>query len=176
MVGDGCPLFYYITEMVSREKIIQILKDKDLDQDFFIVDVLIHSSNDIRIYIDNKQGISIRTCVSISKFVEGKLLSEDLDFSLEVSSPGLDMPLKVAEQFEKYIGKMVEVVDKDGNKDKGTLLKYYSEGIVLEKEKRIRKKVKNRACRQAGNKETLMEEITLLFNNIKSTKILISIK
>ncbi len=157
MVGDGCPLFYYIIEMVNREKIIQILKDKDLDKDFFIVDVLIHGNNDIRIYIDNNKGISIRDCVLISRFVEGKLLSENLDFSLEVSSPGLDMPLKVPEQFEKSIGKMVEVVDLDGNKRTGTLLKYLSTGIFLEQEKQM-----------------VTEEITFL--NIKSTKILVSIK
>ncbi len=169
MVGDGCPLFYYTIGMVSREKIMQILEDKDLDKDFFIVDVLIHGNNDIRIYIDNKKGISIRDCVSVSKFVEGKLLSEDLDFSLEVSSPGLDMPLKVPEQFEKNIGKIVEVVDLDGNKETGTLLKYDSEGIVLEQERKRKKEGKKR-------KETVVEEVALLFNKTKSTKILVSIK
>ena len=174
MVGDGCPLFYYIKGMVAREKIIHILKDKDLDKDFFIVDVLIHGNNDIRIYIDNKKGISIRDCVLISRFVEGKLLSEDLDFSLEVSSPGLDMPLKVPEQFEKNIGKMVEVIDLDGNKKTGVLLKYLSEGIVLEQEKKIKVEGKNSAGRQAGKKEMVTEEVTIL--NIKSTKILVSIK
>jgi len=168
--------------MVTREKIIQILEDKDLDKDFFIVDVLIHGNNDIRIYIDNKKGISIRDCVLISRFVEGKLLSEDLDFSLEVSSPGLDMPLKVPEQFEKTIGKMVEVVDIDGNKEKGALFKYDSEGIVLEQERKIkpqlqagRKNTKNRTYWQAGKKETNVEEVALFFNKIKSVKILVSI-
>ncbi|MEA1897316.1 MAG: ribosome assembly cofactor RimP [Bacteroidota bacterium] len=151
--------------MVSRERIIQILEDKDFDKDFFIVDVLIHGNNDIRIYIDNKKGISIRDCVSVSRFVEGKLLSEDLDFSLEVSSPGLDMPLKVAGQFKKSIGKMVEVVDLNGNKETGTLLKYDSEGIVLEQE-----------INRKGKKETVVKEVALLFNKIKSTKILVSIK
>ena len=169
MVGDGCPLFYYIKRMISREKIIHILENKDLEQDFFIVDVLIHSNNDIRIYIDNKKGISIRTCVLVSRYVEGILLSEDLDFSLEVSSPGLDLPLKVPEQFEKTIGEKVEVVDIDGNKEKGTLLKYDSEGIVLEQEKTIKKEGKKK-------KETVVEEVSFLFNKIKSTTILVSIK
>ncbi len=167
MVGDGCPLFYYTTGMITRENIIHILEDNDLNKDFFIVDVLIHGNNDIRIYIDHDKGISIRDCVLISRFVEGKLLSEDLDFSLEVSSPGLDMPLKVPEQFEKTIGRMVEVVDIEGNKEIGTLLRYDSERIVLEQEKKIKKE---------GKKETIVEEVALFFNKIKSTKILVSIK
>jgi len=169
MVGDGCPLFYYIIRMITKEKIIQILLDEKIEQDFFIVDVLIQSNNDIKIYIDNKQGISIRTCVLVSRHVEGILLSEDLDFSLEVSSPGLNLPLRVPQQFEKTLGKIVEVVDIEGNKVEGTLLKYDSEGIILEQEKIIKKEGKKK-------KETVVEEVAFLFNKIKSTKILVSIK
>ena len=57
------------------------------------------------------------------------------DFSLEVSSPGLDEPLKLHRQYLKNIGRFVEVTGNDGIKKEGKLLTVTEEEIIVEEEK-----------------------------------------
>jgi ribosome maturation factor RimP len=80
------------------------------------------------------------------------------DFSLEVSSPGLDEPLKLRRQYLKNIGRAIEVLRVDGVKNEGKLLTVSEEEIVVEEEK------------GKGKKKELVQH-TILFTNIKSTKI-----
>ena len=54
------------------------------------------------------------------------------DFALEVSSPGLDSPFRVIEQYQKNIGKKINLVKTDGEKLDGILKKTGENGIVLE--------------------------------------------
>jgi ribosome maturation factor RimP len=82
----------------------------------------------------------------------------DGNFSLEVSSPGLDEPLKNGRQYTKNIGRSVEVTLNDGTRREGKLTAATGEGIVVEWEEGKGKK-----------KETKTE--TILFENIKSTKV-----
>jgi len=54
------------------------------------------------------------------------------DFSLEVSSPGLDEPLKLHRQYLKNVGRNVEVIRKDGIKTEGKLVGVSGTDIVIE--------------------------------------------
>ena len=66
----------------------------------------------LRIYIDNEQGILVDDCSKVSHQISGMLDVEDPvqgDYQLEVSSPGDDRPLFKIEQFEQFVGKMVNV-------------------------------------------------------------------
>src|SRR5690606_32273108 len=82
----------------------------------------------------------------------------DGNFSLEVSSPGLDEPLKINRQYKKNIGRFVEVTLIDGAHKEGKLIDYTEDGILIEWEEGKGKK-----------KETRQESI--LFDQVKSTKI-----
>ncbi len=157
--------------MITKEKILAILKDYKLEKDFFVVDVLINLNNNIKIYIDKEKGVSIGECVKVSRCVEEKLLSEDLDFSLEVSSPGLDMPLKVQEQYKKNIGNKIEIVEISGEKRKGVLLAYDDKSLTIRKEAEGKTK-KSRKPNQEKDPQT---DYKILMDHIKSTKILISL-
>jgi ribosome maturation factor RimP len=77
---------------------------------------------------------------------------------LEVSSPGLDEPLKLRRQYLKNIGRGVEVTRIDGEKNEGKLLQVGETEIVVEEEK------------GKGKKKELVQH-TIPFDNIKSTKI-----
>ncbi|HXB07215.1 MAG TPA: hypothetical protein VNW04_08870, partial [Puia sp.] len=72
---------------------------------YFLVDIRIKPTNNIRVYIDGDQGISIEKCVQYNRALYKKLeelgIFPDGDFSLEVSSPGLDEPLKLHRQYKK---------------------------------------------------------------------------
>ncbi len=66
----------------------------------------------LRVYIDNEKGIFIDDCADVSRQVSAVLDVEDpisTEYTLEVSSPGVDRPLFNAEQYAAYIGETVKV-------------------------------------------------------------------
>jgi ribosome maturation factor RimP len=66
----------------------------------------------LRVYIDKPGGITIDDCQIVSEEVSEKLDKTDpieQSYFLEVSSPGLDRPLKTERDFEKYAGELIEV-------------------------------------------------------------------
>lgn len=95
----------------------------------------------LRAYVDKEGGITIEDCEIVSRELEAKLDEKDPipeQYILEVSSPGLDRPLKKEKDFERSIGKLVDVklykaIDK--NKEfTGKLIEYNKEEITIELE------------------------------------------
>ena len=132
------------------------------DPGYFLVEIKIKPTNNVKVYIDGDQGISIEKCVQFNralyKKLEGSSLFPNDDFSLEVSSPGLDEPLKLHRQYKKNIGRQVELVLQDGSKMEGRLLDVGEDGIIVEETK-------------GRNKKKEVINHTFLFDNIKTTKI-----
>lgn len=61
----------------------------------------------LRIYIDRDVGVGLKDCTAVSHQLSGVLDVEDPiagEYSLEVSSPGLDRPLFELEHFERFVG------------------------------------------------------------------------
>ncbi|MDU5058809.1 MAG: ribosome maturation factor RimP [Pseudomonas aeruginosa] len=66
----------------------------------------------LRVYIDRPEGILIDDCEAVSRQVSGILDVEDPisgEYTLEVSSPGMDRPLFTLEQFAKHAGEQVKI-------------------------------------------------------------------
>lgn len=66
----------------------------------------------LRVYIDRPEGILIEDCETVSRQVSGVLDVEDPisgEYTLEVSSPGMDRPLFTLEQFARYVGEQVKI-------------------------------------------------------------------
>ena len=66
----------------------------------------------LRLFIDKEGGVSLDDCTSVSHAVSAALDVEDPilgAYDLEVSSPGLDRPLRIPEHFQKYAGERVRV-------------------------------------------------------------------
>ena len=128
----------------------------------FLVDVRVKATNNFKIFIDGDEGMPLSALIDYNrklyKQIEESGQYPDGNFSLEVSSPGLDEPLKIARQYKKNVGRFVEVLLNDGTKREGKLVATNEEGIVVEWEEGKGKK-----------RETKAE--TLLFDTIKSTKI-----
>jgi ribosome maturation factor RimP len=148
------------TEISSiEEKIAVLLKGHPTH---FLVDVKIKPTNNVRVYIDADEGIPLSELISYNrtlyKMIEESGMYPDGNFSLEVSSPGLDEPLKKHRQYKKNIGRPVEIVMQDGTKKEGKLLEVTEETITIETETGKGKK-----------KELKQESIPL--NDIKTTKI-----
>jgi len=102
----------------------------------FLVDVISKpSANKIEVYIDHNDGLKIEMCEKVSRHLEFYLDTAEgvpASYNLEVSSPGMDNPFKVEQQYLKSIGKNVEVLFQDGVKKEGLLKDYNSKEITLE--------------------------------------------
>lgn len=132
------------------------------EPDLFLVEVRVKPTNNIKVFIDGDQGVSIEKLVHYNRALYKQLEEGGLfpggDFSLELSSPGLDEPLKLHRQYRKNVGRFVEVTEPEGTRKEGKLLEVTDEGIVVEE------------TRGKGKKqEILTHEIP--FQNIKTTKI-----
>ena len=128
----------------------------------FLVDLRIKPANNFTVCVDGDNGSTIEKCVFINravyKMIEESGMYPEGDFSLEVSSPGLDEPLKLHRQFKKNIGRPVEVLMKDGSKLEGKLVSVNEDKISVEET-------------TGKNKKKETKEHDLLFENIKTTKI-----
>jgi len=132
------------------------------EKDLFVVEVLIKPTNNIKIYIDGDQGVSVDKLVSYNRKLYRQLEEEGLfpngDFSLELSSPGLDEPLKLHRQYVKNIGRPVEVTLVDGAKKEGVLQVVGDTQIELTETKGKGKKMETHTH-------------VIAFSEIKATKI-----
>ena len=66
----------------------------------------------LRVYIDKEGGILIEDCEAVSRQLSGVLDVEDpisSEYTLEVSSPGMDRPLFVLEQYAAHVGEQVKI-------------------------------------------------------------------
>ncbi len=95
--------------------------------------------NLLRVYIDKEDGILVEDCAAVSHQLSGVLDVEDPvpgQYSLEVSSPGMDRPLFDAKDFERFVGRQVNVrLDASiggRRKYKGLLLGLEDDQILVE--------------------------------------------
>jgi len=132
------------------------------DPDCFLVDIWIKPTNNIRVALDADGGLAIEKCVSLNrrlyKQIEEAALYPDSDFSLEVSSPGLDEPIKMHRQYVKNVNRSVEVLQQDGKITEGVLT------AVNENEIEVAETI-------GKNKKKELVKHIIPFINIKSTKI-----
>jgi len=142
------------------EKLDALIADSAL----FLVDLKIKPTNNIKIFLDGDNGVTIDAVSKINRSLYKQLEESGLfpegDFSLEVSSAGIDEPLKFLRQYKKNIGRKVEITLTEDNKVLEGVLKEADENEVTIEETIGKKKEK---------KETVIP-----FNIIKKTIVQIS--
>jgi ribosome maturation factor RimP len=154
--------------MIAKADVVRLVEEK-LDDKMFIVDITVSTGNVIRVYVDSFDGMTIESCIGISRHVEHSFDREEEDFELQVSSPGLTEGFQVKQQYVKYTGKQIEVVTSDNEKLEGLLKESGDDGIVLETSKR--EKVEGHK-----KKQLIVKEHILKYDEIKSAKAVISFK
>ena len=98
----------------------------------FLVDVSVSKDNDIVVTIESENGkIELDDCVALSRYFETQFDREVEDYSLTMTSAGLDQPFKVLRQFEKAVGTKVEVQLKGGKKMVALLEAADEESVTL---------------------------------------------
>ena len=117
---------------MNVKDIIDAIDGEIVARGCFIVDVSVSKDNDIVLTIESENGkIELDDCVSLSRFFETKFDREVEDYSLTVSSAGLDQPFKVLRQYQKAVGSKVEVSLKGGKKMVALLEDADQESITL---------------------------------------------
>ena len=112
--------------------ILDAIGDEIVARGCFIVDISVSKDNDIVLTIESENSkIELEDCVSLSRFFETKFDREVEDYSLTVSSAGLDQPFKVFRQYLKALGTKVEVSLKGGKKMVAVLEAADEESITL---------------------------------------------
>ena len=141
------------------QKINQLLEGQP---SHFLVDVRIKPTNNVKVFIDADEGIMLSTLINYNrklyKELEESGLFPDGDFSLEVSSPGLDEPLKIRRQYKKNVGRFVQITKNDGAVLEGKLSEATAEGVLVEPE-------------TGKGKKKEIKQVTLLITDITTTKI-----
>ncbi|WP_312190110.1 ribosome assembly cofactor RimP [Sphingobacterium sp.] len=149
-----------------EKRVIELITEKIEDrEDLFIVSVKMRPNKILEILLDGDNGVNIDDCAQVSRHVGFHLEEEnviDNAYRLEVSSPGIDANFVNIRQYQKNIGRTVQVKLNDNTKMEGTLLTADDAKIsVLQKVKEKGKKA------QEVEKE-------LPFDQIKATKVVIS--
>src|SRR5688572_28177445 len=97
------------------------------ESDLFLVDVTVSDSPvrpKVTVLADGEQGITIDQCATISRRISKKIeeaFGEELSYTIEVSSPGVDFPLTQPKQFTRNIGRNLKLKLQDGTEKTGKL-------------------------------------------------------
>ena len=149
--------------MILKETVIQLIENFLTDTDYYLVDVKTTPDNRISVEIDSFDGVSLEFCAGLNRHIDSNFDREVEDFELEVSSAGLTEPFKVLKQYEKNIGNEVEVLTKTGKKLIGELVEVYENEFIIQVEK-------TEKPAGAKRKVTTAENLTFLYEDIKTTK------
>jgi len=121
-------------EMIS--KIEALLAPLLEGTDMFVTNLQIEPGNNIKLFLDADEGLNVQKSVSINRQLVAQI--DELgwypngDYSLEVSSPGVDEPLRSVRQYQKNIGRTLAVTNIEDLEQIGVLKAVTELGISLE--------------------------------------------
>lgn len=155
--------------MIDKNIVKKLVEEWLEDKEYFLVDIQLSPDSRIVIEIDHADGVWIEDCVELSKFIEEHLSRDEEDYELEVGSAGLGQPFKVPQQYINFIGKEVEVLDKEGRKVKGILKSVEGDDFVVSVNEKVQVEGKKRPVKMDVDHAYNM-------NEVKYTKYIISFK
>jgi ribosome maturation factor RimP len=155
--------------MTPQQQIANFIDQILEGSDCFLVEYKVKPTNNYKIFIDSDSGFTLEKAISINrrirKQVEEAALYPEGDYSLEVSSPGVDTPLKMRRQFVKNIGRKLEIelLNEEAKGIVGRLLEVGESDLVVEE------------IAGKPNKKTVEElsKVTIALSEIKNALVLI---
>lgn len=157
--------------MIDKEAVKDIIRDHLADSDIFLVKITVSRQNNIRVFLDGDNGVTIADCTRLSRNIESQLDREKEDYDLEVSSVGVGQPLTLLRQYINNTGRRLKVTTEGDIYISGKLTDVKDDGITIEKDKQQKGKKKR------NEPETDSEsKVFLPFDNIIEAKVLVSFK
>ena len=118
---------------MKKEEIIQAVETAVTERGCFIVDVTVNALNDVEVILEKEEGtVDWDDCAAIDAVVHAAFDQDVEDYSLTVSSAGLDRPFKVFRQFLKAVGQKVDVKFKGGRRLMATLKAATEDAVTLQ--------------------------------------------
>ena len=151
----------YIEELANK-----FLADKP---EYFLVEVVVSGAqkkSKVLVMIDGDQGVSIDQCAELSRKIAADLEENEImeeAYRLEVSSPGVEFPLKFERQYPQHTGRKVKITLNSGAEKTGKLLEV-SDGIL-----KLDEELKE-------GKKTKWQEVQIKSEDIKNMIVLVSFK
>lgn len=153
-----------LKKLITKEHILALANGHLEGSSIYVTGLRISSDNQISLFIDGDNGVTIKDCVALSRAIEGQLDREQGDFALDVSSHGAATPLVMPRQYLRHIGRTFEIKLLDGSKAEGTLVACSDEGLKIEFEVRENKAV-------GKGKVTVIKQQEIKHSEIKESKI-----
>ena len=155
--------------MINKDVVKTLVEEWLQGNDYFLVDINFGADDRIVIEIDHADGVWIEDCAELSRFLQEKLGDELGDYELEVGSAGIGQPFKVEQQYVNHIGDEVEVLQADGQKQKGVLKSVDGRQFTVTVQQKQTVE---------GKKRPVMVDVDKSFNmdDVKSVKYLLAFK
>jgi ribosome maturation factor RimP len=121
------------------EKIYSLIEPLLDGTDMFVVNIKIKPTNNVKVFIDADSGFSVEKSILVNRrlyaaITEAAMFPDD-DFSLEVSSPGVDEPLLQFRQYKKNVGRKITLTLANDTELTGMMLDVNEAAITLEHKK-----------------------------------------
>ena len=117
------------------ESLIRTVFEEGRCGEYYLVDLEISPSGKMVVYVDGDEGVSLDACTQISRILESVLDQEPTlggVYELEVSSPGVNRPLRFPRQYLKHIGRTLRIEFYTGERLEGKLTATTHEAITIE--------------------------------------------
>ncbi|MCC6385443.1 MAG: hypothetical protein LC117_06795 [Bacteroidia bacterium] len=148
--------------MNSLDKIQELISRWLAGKDFFLVEVKLLPGK-LLVYLDSQSGIQLDECADLNRFLFNQLEESGFTQShtIEVSSPGLEHPFKVKQQYLKNKGKNIRIQTTEGEQSEGLLIDADDSSFTI---------------RTRPKKNKPSEEISYNYESIKEATSVISFK
>lgn len=164
--GRKSPLFNY--RVVSKEEVKTLIEQYLSGTELFLVDIHLPPGK-LAVFIDKPSGVLLEECSSLNRFLMKELEATGFleTHDIEVSSPGIDLPLRVPGQFKRRVGRELRVINMEGKEIKGVLQSADDSGFeLLSVTEKKENKVKHRT-------ETINK---FNYDEVRETKLILNFK
>jgi ribosome maturation factor RimP len=138
--------------------------------EYFLVNVLIAGGKSVPkiiVWLDGDTGVSIDKCAEVSRWLGKRIEDENLiesNYTLEVSSPGIDQPLKLFRQYRQHLGRNLRVTLKDGSTRTGKLEEVKENSLVLAETTKGKKKENHNPLTEIATTDIEKAFVLISFN------------
>lgn len=152
-----------------NERITYLAQQALSNDSQFLVEVLVSSNRGptkITVVLDGDKGVTIDDCSAVSRNISKAIEEEDLikeNYTLEVTTPGLDQPLKLNRQYAKNVGRDFKIRLKDKKVVEGTLKEVSENGIAI-------------AFETGAGKKKELQTMNIVFEDIEKALVKVSFK
>lgn len=165
--GSRTKLHRYTLIELNIENLLKKKFQEPEFSDCFIIDIIADKHQKISVYIDCDSALTLQKCQKISRYLEEYLDADDSvdqKYTLEVSSPGVDRPLKYLRQYHKNKGRQLKVNLSSGDTLHGVLQEVAEDSITLGP-------IPVKGKKSKVKKEDLQDETVIPFDQIRETVI-----